>query len=446
MPRRAIGIVRVSERKGREGDSFASPKDQRDRIASACERDGIQLLEVLEEIDVSGGVPLDERRGLGPAVHAVEDGQADVVVVAYFDRLVRSLRVQDEVVSRIEAAGGRVLAVDFGEITGDTAAQWLSGTMIGAVSEYYRRSVKERSGEAQAAAVRRGVLPWPKIPPGYRRGPSGALEPDPATRETVVEAFRLRASGATLKEVRAYLAGKGVGRSYHGTQALLSSRVVLGEIHFGALVNLEAHEPIVDRDLWNQVQWVKVPRGRRAKSVRLLARLGVLRCGTCNSRMVVGTGYNGRYNHYRCPPVGDCPRRVTIGAEIAERVIVEAVRRELADVEGRASAEQHARRAEQQAAQAQADLDAALRAFGGLEDEPAARDRLAELAQTRDRAFEELDRLGGTHTALTVNTVADWDRLTIDEQRALIRAVVDRATVSPGGRGADRISIELFGK
>jgi site-specific DNA recombinase len=70
---------------------------------------------------------------------------------------------------------------------------------------------------------------------------------------------------------------------------MLASRVYLGEIHFGTLVNLRAHPAIVDADLWRRVQRAKVSRGRRAKSDRLLARLGVLRCGTCGARMVVGT-------------------------------------------------------------------------------------------------------------------------------------------------------------
>ena len=59
------------------------------------------------------------------------------------------------------------------------------------------------------------------------------------------------------------------------------------------------HRP---RDL-ERLQRVSVPRGRRAKSERLLARLGVLRCGTCDARMSVGTS-QGRYALYRCPPVG----------------------------------------------------------------------------------------------------------------------------------------------
>lgn len=442
---RVVGIVRVSERKGREGDAFVSPAEQRDRISGFCDREGMDLVGVYEEIDVSGGLTLDRRDGLRPAVDDVEHGRAEVVVVAYFDRLFRSLAVQGEVVSRVEAAGGRVLALDFGEVTEATAAQWLSGTMIGAVSEYYRRSVRERSGAAQARAVARGVVPYAQLPPGLVRGNDGTCVPDPELAPIAVEAFELRDQGATIKGVRTFLASHGIGRSYHGVQSMLRSPLYVGEIHFGRLVNLDAHDPIIDRDLWKRVQRRSDPRGRRAKSDRLLARLGVLRCATCDGRMVVGVQTQGgrRYPLYRCSPVGDCPRRVTISAQLVEEEIVARVREHLADAEGRASAEQHAREAEQAAERAQADLDAALRAFEGLHEEPAARERLAALAETRNEAVARLHQLGRTGRALTINADTDWDMLSLDARRALIRATVDRATVAPG-RGRGRLTIHLL--
>lgn len=106
--RRAIGIVRVS--RTREGDGFASPAEQRERIEAACDRDGLELVDVIQELDVSGGTPLARRAGLRRAVEAVEAGEADVIVAAYFDRLMRSLSVQADVVQRVEKAGGAILA------------------------------------------------------------------------------------------------------------------------------------------------------------------------------------------------------------------------------------------------------------------------------------------------------------------------------------------------
>ena len=456
MERKAIGIVRVSEVAGRSGPEFASPVDQQARIEAACERDGFDLLETISELDVSGGTPLSKRAGLRGAVERIEAGEAEVLIVAYFDRLFRSLAVQGEVTGRVEAAGGAILAVDVGQVTNGSAGQWMTGTMLGAVAEYHRRATGERTHEAIQRALNRGVPPFPGMVPGYTRERVngklvGPFVPDPVTAPVVAEAFRLRADGASVEAVREHLRAHGVERSFHGAQALLASRVVIGELHFGKFTpNLDAHPAIVDRALWARVQAVRVPRGRRPVSDRLLARLGVLRCGTCGARMTAGSARPGgkgakRYPFYRCPTVGDCPRRVTIGADIAEKAVTEAVQAALAGVEGSASIGEGVEAAARALDAAQAELDAAIRAFEAVMDEPAARERLADLRQTRDEAQEHLDRLSAAQAPAMTVTAGDWDRLTLAERRALIQAVVESAAVAPG-RGPERVTVELRGE
>ena len=441
MPR-AVGIVRVSQVKGREEEEgFASPGVQRDRIADLCQREGLTLAATHEELDVSGSLALDRRPRLLAAVETIEAGEADVLVVAYFDRLVRSLTVQGEVVRRVEAAGGRVLAADIGEVSHGTAAMWLSSTMLGAVAEYHNRMTAEKVREAQIRAVANGIPPI-ILPPGLRRV-GNQLELDEHA-PTVAEAVRMRADGATVQEVRDFLRRRGIDRSYHGTISLLGSRLLVGEIVFGTLRG--TCPAVVDRETWERAQAVVVPRGRKPKSDRLLARLGVLRCGTCDSRMVVGTSHHSRYFVYRCPPTGDCQRRVTIAAEPVERLVVDRVREALADLEGRASADDKVRAATVALERAQDALDAAIRAFAVVADEPVALEKLQALRDARDRARDDLAHLGGDlRPAVTVTAAADWDRFTLDERRALIRAVVAKVTVDPG-RGADRVRVQLFGE
>jgi hypothetical protein len=113
----------------------------------------------------------------------------------------------------------------------------------------------------------------------------------------------------------------------------------------------------------------------------------------------------------------------------------------LPGVEGRASVESGAGEAGEEVARAQEALDKAIRSFAGLEDEEVARERLLELRAARDQARERHDELlAASAPAMTVGA-GDWDLLTLDERRALIRAVVDRAVVQPG-RGSDRITVE----
>lgn len=436
--------MRVSQVGGREGESFVSPAEQRERIEAACERDGLTLVAVHQELDVSGGKALAQRPGLSNAVAAIEAGTADVVAAAYFDRLFRSLSTQAEVVDRVERAGGKVVAVDVGQVTHASAGQWLSGTMMGAVSEYYRRSMRERSANGQAKAVERGATPWARVPLGYTRE-NGTLDPNPAEVPIVREAFEMRDRGAVLTDIRAMLKAHGIERSPRGVQVMLANRVYLGEIHFGELVNLNACEPIIERELFERVQRRKISRGPKSKSNRLLARLGVLRCASCDSRMSIAVmPQGGGYPTYRCASTNDCPQHVVISAELVESEIVAWVKRHLAGLTGTASGAAGVSEARAQVERAQTALDAALRSFAdaGLAGEPVAVETLAELREARTQAQERYDEAAQAQESLSVSvTVDDWDDLSHDGKRDLIKATIKRALVHPG-RGEDRIEIE----
>jgi hypothetical protein len=63
--KRAVGVVRVSCVGGRDGEQFVSPSEQAERIRTACERDGLTLIDTIEELDVSRGAPLERREASG---------------------------------------------------------------------------------------------------------------------------------------------------------------------------------------------------------------------------------------------------------------------------------------------------------------------------------------------------------------------------------------------
>jgi hypothetical protein len=287
-------------------------------------------------------------------------------------------------------------------------------------------------------------VPWANVPVGYVRGDGGVLVPS-ADADAVREAFRMRLDGETVAAVRTYLAERGIHRAYSKVTLMLSNRIYLGEIRFGTLVNQHAHEPLVDVETFRRIQNVRIPSGRRAKSERLLARLGILRCASCGSRMIVGTQrQHGRsYPFYRCGRVReDCAERPAISAVLVERLVTDAVQHALAGVVGRASAGQDAIEAEGVLERAQADLDAAIRAFAGVQDEPVALERLVELRQARDEAAGHAERLRGLRSAIEVTALHDWNSLSLPARRGLIQAVVARVVVSRG-RGAGRVRVEM---
>lgn len=461
---RAIGIVRVSQR---DDESGHSPEVQvRAMLKQAAGEDfTLDPADIWDEnVDTrgvvrpaSGGAQLADRPKLRAAVEAVERGDAGVIVAERFDRLFRDLDVQRAVIRRVEAAGGRVVTAA-GMISHATAEAELHANLNGSISQYQKRTAMERSFDAVEVAIEQARVPWKSTTPGYDVGEAGRLVPN-AHAPVVEDAFRLRAGRvtvrrvrefarehgiegrATVAQVREFLREHGIERSHHGTTGLLASRVVLGEIHFGKHTpNLTAHPAIVDRDLWKAVQDVKITRGRKAKSERLLARLGVLLCAECGSRMVVGSSNHSRYWVYRCPPTGDCARRPTISAEMVEGVVVDDVRRLLAGVRGTARSGDRAVDTAAALDRAQAAYDAAMRVLDPLE--PAAVDRLGQLRADRDAARQEHDAAMATAgVEAIVVTAGDWDDLTLDERRALVRATIGRVEVVAGGRGRERISV-----
>lgn len=440
----AVGVARQSS----GDDGSKSIEDQIAALERAAEAQGFTLANVYSEQDVSGRRSLDKRPGLRRAVDDVEAGRAQIVMTAYFDRLVRSTKTQAEVVERIEAAGGRVITLDMGDISHATAASWTSAQMLGVMAESYARSVGERTAASKARNVAKGVPPFPKITAAYERIESGddkgRLRQHPVNGPIVREACELRAKGMSYSKLQRFLAEHDIVMTVSGVEGMLASPLLYGEIRFGDLVNPRGiADPVIDRALYRRMHKAKATRGRYAKSERLLARQGVLVC-ECDARMTVSSTSPKSaktYSYYVC---GDrtCTHRAIIAAEAVESAVRDEAIRLSRNVEGRASAERQLEEARVEYERANEAYQRAIRTLMGRDDEPAAKEVLDELQTDRDNAQARHEHLDARTTpTLTVRTERDWTRLTLDEQRGVVRSVLARVVVKQG-RGDGRISFE----
>jgi hypothetical protein len=266
----------------------------------------------------------------------------------------------------------------------------------------------------------------------------------------------MRDRGESINTIRRYLVEHGIERSYAGVESMLASETYIGNVVFGDLRHDHAHPAIIRPDLWHRVQDRKAPRGRPAKSDRLLARQGVLVCGTCGGRMSATNAHG--YASYRCQHNAspDCTARATVAAHRVEQVVIDKLkaRRELAQLEGVASADL-GEQLHQGARQAKADLEAAVEAFAGVEGLNAAKRRIAELTEQWKLAEREAEQHGHTEQARSeLRKMDDWDRLPLDIRRGIIRATIERVVIaSAGGLGlsrskwdAKRVHVQFFGE
>jgi DNA invertase Pin-like site-specific DNA recombinase len=76
--------------------------------------------------------------------------------------------VQEEVIERVAEAGGELLAIDFGRISDETTASWMTNRFHGLMAEGYRRQISEKVKAAHATAIEQGRH-VARLPIGYLR-------------------------------------------------------------------------------------------------------------------------------------------------------------------------------------------------------------------------------------------------------------------------------------
>jgi hypothetical protein len=204
------------------------------------------------------------------------------------DRLFRKLTVQEEVLRRVEEAGGRVLAVDAGEVRTDTASRWLTATMLGMVAEYHARLTAEKTRDAKVNAVANGIPPWAILPLGYVRGDDRRVHTEAAAALIAQQAFARREAGASLQNIVMFLRQQGYSRLVSVGREDVLQPLLPRRAHYGKLSNPRSHEAIIDARQFRSVSHMRGdPRGPREDSPNLLARQGLLFCGSCGAVVAV---------------------------------------------------------------------------------------------------------------------------------------------------------------
>jgi putative DNA-invertase from lambdoid prophage Rac len=146
---RLLAYIRVSE-------ESENPENQRYAIYEWAARTGHQVLEVYEDIGVSGALPPVERPGFRRLLEAL-DG-ADGIVVYALDRLARSLSELVEVFKLLESKGKVVVSVrELWLQHLDPSVRKLIVAVLGWAAEMERMFISERTKLALQRLRARGV-------------------------------------------------------------------------------------------------------------------------------------------------------------------------------------------------------------------------------------------------------------------------------------------------
>jgi site-specific DNA recombinase len=406
-----LGYSRVSRVAGRE--HLISPELQQARIRSFAEVRGWAVEMLPPELDVSGGKV--SRPVLDSAIARIERGEAEGVIVAQIDRLSRMMMASAlGVIERIEQAGGQVVAVAE-NVDPTTPEGRMARNMFLSLAAMQRERNAESIAGAKERAVRLGIWPMSRVPFGYRKGPDRRLVPDDP--EAVREMFRRRAAGGSWREVAAV---SGVGVS--GASKIVHNRVYLGEIRVGEWVNPTAHEPIVDRALFEAAQ-IRYPAPVYVGDNEWLLK-GLVRCGCCQRSMPSTEG------RYRCLGRGGCRVRPRVSWRGCDAFAVDALMKYAGSLAGQAKqAEAPGLRVAVEAAEAE--LVAFQQAVTAAGDVDMFTDGLKQRAEAVRAARSDLAAAYRSVDLPPVDVRGIWPELSVEERRQLLRGFLGVVWVWP---------------
>lgn len=221
-----IAYCRTSTANGAGSDSLAAQE-------SACrewaEANGHAVTLVFKDDALSGALGIEDRPALASALMALDDGQAEGLVVHRPDRLARELHVQEVALAHAWAAGDHVRvfeAAEGAEIVrddpNDPQRRFLRQVM-GAAAELERGLIKARlQGGRRRKAAMGGYIGGRQLHRRYGfELVGGEHQPIPAEQEVIERIRAMRADGATYAAIADALNERGVtppsGKAWYPT-------------------------------------------------------------------------------------------------------------------------------------------------------------------------------------------------------------------------------------
>jgi len=317
-PSRAIARARLYARvssKDQEKEGFSIPA-QLKLLREYAAAQGLTIAEEYVDVEtakrtgrVNFGRMLDDLR---------TSPRTRIVLVEKTDRLYRNLKdwvTLDELDVEVHLVKeGVVLSRE-----SRSSEKFMHGIKV-LMAKNYIDNLSEETRKGMTEKAQQGL--WPSYAPiGYRNvvGADGrkVIEPDPDMAPIILRLFEWYATGTmSLKALVRKARGEGLSFRKSGDpvprstlHAILRKRLYMGEVDWDGHIYQGVHEPLVSRDLWEQVQAVldgrHATRHRRVKRDFAFSRL--IKCGHCGCA-VVGEIKKRKYVYYHCTGYkGKCP-------------------------------------------------------------------------------------------------------------------------------------------
>lgn len=272
-----------------------------------AERNGYQI--VNEYIDRAISGRSDDRPDFQRMIEDSKSGAFQYVLVYKLDRFARNR--YDSAIYKVQLKKNGVKVISCMENIGDNPESIILEAVLEASAEYYSIDLAQKIKRGMIESAKKGYYLSSRPPIGYKKQ-DRRLVADPDISPHVRWAFEAYADGMSRKDILKELNRRGLrttaGKPLVGSslQKMFGNEKYLGILDQQGFRIEDAHEAIIDRDLFDKVQEkLKVNRrsGAHNKADNPYILSGKLYCGHCGALMhgVSGTGKSGNaWYYYSC--------------------------------------------------------------------------------------------------------------------------------------------------
>ena len=301
----AVLYARVSSKEQEQGYSIPAQQDLLRRYAT---RLGLTVAQEFVDIESAKGTG---RPGFAAMVRLLQQRpDCRAVLVEKTDRLYRNLK--DYIT--LDELNVEIHMVKENEIlsrSSRSAQKFMHGIRV-LMAKNYIDNLSEEVKKGLHTKAAQSL--WPSFaPPGYRNaageGGKRIIVPDPVLGPIVARLFEWFATGEySLKTLakKAYQEGFRFRKSGNKIpiatlHKILRKRIYTGDFEYAGVTYHGSHEPLVNREVWEQVQ--QILDGRKANGTHkpkpAFVYSGLVQCGHCGCSLVAEVK-KGKYIYYHC--------------------------------------------------------------------------------------------------------------------------------------------------
>ena len=310
--RKVAGVyIRVStEDQAREGFSLG---EQEEKLLQLCKFKELEVYKVYKDAGISAK-DMEHRPQFQEMLKDMKEGKLNYIVAYKLDRITRSVRDLEELISVLEQYNCFLLC-DRDDVNTSTANGRFFVRMLTVLSQLEIEIVSERTKFGLNGAIKSGHIPGQR-PFGYKSAEDKRMVIDNTTRPYVEKIFDMYLEGKSFQQIANCFKENKIfpKKNWKDTtiQKIIDNKIYMGDYEqykrIGKQVNLESIvymnvvEPIISRAKWEECQRQKERNQRTYTRDRVYTFFQRLKCPNC-SRIMKCKGSGGtkrKYMYYTC--------------------------------------------------------------------------------------------------------------------------------------------------